>query len=120
VGGGAGAAGWLRDAHARGATLAGGSAGAILLGSFWAQWPDEPGDRPFDGGELIRCCGVAADLVVDTHDEEDGWGELKLVHGMLRAAGHRQRVRGIPTKGGLVVHADGRLEPVGEPPFELP
>lgn len=117
---GAGADQWLREASARGATLAGGSAGSILLGAFWAEWPEEPNGRPFDGGELVRCTGAAGDLVVDTHDEDDDWGELKMVHGMLRAAGHPHRVRGIPTHGALVVHAGGRLESVGEPAFELP
>jgi hypothetical protein len=58
--------------------------------------------------------------VIDTHDEDDDWGELRLVHGMLRAAGHRHRVRGIPTDGGLIVHADGSLEVTGEPGIELP
>jgi len=117
---GSGADVWLRDAAGRGATLAGGSAGSILLGAFWAEWPDEPDGKPFDGGELVRCIGAAGNLVVDTHDEEDGWGELKLVHGMLRAAGHRHRVWGIPTGGGIVVHDDGRLESVGDAAFELP
>jgi hypothetical protein len=117
---GAGADAWLRDARQRGAMLAGGSAGAILLGAYWAEWPDDGEGKPFDGGQLVRCTGVAADLVLDAHDEEDGWSELKLVHGMLRAGGHTHRVRGIPTGGGLVVHDDGRLEPVGDPPFELP
>jgi cyanophycinase-like exopeptidase len=117
---GAGADDWLRDAARRGATLSGGSAGAILLGSFWAEWPDDGEGKPFDGGQLRHCTCVAPDLVIDTHDEEDGWNELKLVHGMLRAAGHRHRVRGIPTDGALVIHDDGRLEPVGAAPFELP
>jgi cyanophycinase-like exopeptidase len=116
---GAGADAWLRAARDRGAVLSGGSAGAILLGAFWAEWPEKPEGRPFDGGELVACTGVVGDLVVDTHDEKDGWGELKLVHGMLRAAGHTHRVRGIPTRGGLVVHDDGRLESTGDPVFAL-
>src|SRR4051812_7042678 len=64
---GAGADQWLRDAHQDGVMLAGGSAGSILLGAWWAQWPDEPDGRPFDGGELVRYTGVADDLVIDTH-----------------------------------------------------
>jgi cyanophycinase-like exopeptidase len=115
-----GADAWLRDARKRGALLSGGSAGAIALGAFWAEWPEDGGEgKPFDGGELVACTAVADDLVVDTHDEEDGWVELKLVHDMLRAAGHRHRVRGIPARGGLVVHDDGRLESTGDPAFEL-
>jgi len=117
---GSGADLWLREARARGAALAGGSAGAILLGAWWAEWPDEPDallrQRPFDGGSLLRCTGVVPDLVVDTHAEEDAWQELRLVQGLLAAAGHTPRLRGIPTGGGLVVGPDGSLTVVGDPP----
>ncbi|HEY7958343.1 MAG TPA: Type 1 glutamine amidotransferase-like domain-containing protein [Polyangia bacterium] len=109
---------WLREARARGAALAGGSAGAILLGAFWASWPDEPDGRPFDGGELVRCTGVVPDLVLDTHAEEDEWAELSLVRGMLEARGERVRLRGIPTGGGLIVDGEGALEEIGDPPFQ--
>src|SRR5579864_3818931 len=53
-----GADAWLREARARGAHLAGGSAGAILLGAAWARWPDEPDGKPFDGGALVECTRV--------------------------------------------------------------
>lgn len=109
---------WLKEARARGCALAGGSAGAILLGAYWASWPEEPDGRPFDGGELVRCTGVVPDLVVDTHAEDDDWAELKLVKGMLEARGERLRLRGLPTRGGVIVGADGVLEPVGDPPYE--
>jgi cyanophycinase-like exopeptidase len=109
---------WLREARARGAALAGGSAGAILLGAFWATWPDEPDGRPFDGGELVRCTGVVPDLVVDTHAEEDEWAELLLVRDLLDARGVALRLRGIPTGGGLVVDGAGALEAIGDPPFQ--
>lgn len=118
-----GADAWLRAARERGAALAGGSAGAILLGAYWASWPEEPDDepsgQPFDGGELVRCTGVVGDLVIDTHAEEDEWAELALVRGMLEARGERLRLRGIPTGGGLIVSGDGTLETVGDPPFEF-
>jgi cyanophycinase-like exopeptidase len=114
-----GADGWLRDARARGAHLGGGSAGAIMLGAWWARWPDEPDGRPFDGGTLVACTGVIPDLVIDTHAEEDDWAELKLVDGMLTAEQRTPRLYGIPTNGAIVVHPDGRLEPAGDPPFVL-
>jgi hypothetical protein len=88
-----------------------------MLGSFWGDWPEEPDGRPFDGGALVRMTGVVSDLVVDTHNEEDDWDELRLVHGMLQAAGEPARLRGIPTGGGLIVAPDGSLESVGDPPF---
>src|SRR5579862_9668752 len=37
----AGADAWIRDARARGASCMGGSAGAIVLGAYWARWPDQ-------------------------------------------------------------------------------
>jgi cyanophycinase-like exopeptidase len=114
-----GADAWLRDARARGTALGGGSAGAIMLGAWWATWPDEP-NGPFDGGTLVPCTCVVPDLVVDTHAEEDAWAELALVRGMLDAAGHHPRLRGIPTDGGLIVHPDGGLETVGDGPFIPP
>ena len=115
-----GADAWLREARARGASLAGGSAGAIVLGAFWAEWPEEaPPGAPFDGGTLVRCTGVAGDVVVDTHDEEGGWSELQLIAGMLRATGHTARLRGVPTLGGLCVAPDGTLTDFGDPCFVL-
>jgi cyanophycinase-like exopeptidase len=114
-----GADAWLREARARGAHLAGGSAGAILLGAAWARWPDEPDGKPFDGGALVECTRVIPDLVVDTHAEEDDWVELRLVAGMLAAEKRALRCYGIPTDGALVVHPDGTLEPAGDPPFVL-
>jgi cyanophycinase-like exopeptidase len=110
---------WLREARARGAALGGGSAGAILLGAFWADWPEEPDGKPFDGGTLVRMTGVVGDLVVDTHNEEDDWDELRLVHGMLQAAGENVRLRGIPTGGGLIVAPDGAIQAIGDPPLVL-
>jgi|SRR5581483_6351437 len=114
-----GADAWLRAARRRGAHLAGGSAGSILLGAAWARWPDEPDGKPFDGGTLVECTGVIPDLVVDTHAEEDDWAELELVAGMLAAQKRAPRLYGIPTNGALIVHPDGRLEPAGDPPFVL-
>ena len=42
-----GASAWLREANDRGVPLMGVSAGAIVLGAFWADWPEEP-DGPTD------------------------------------------------------------------------
>ncbi len=117
-----GADAWVREARERGATFAGISAGAILLGASWASWPDEhPPNAPFDGGMLIACASVVDDLVVDCHGEEDDWNELKLVAAMLRArsteGAAEPRLRGIPTRGGLIVGPDNALEIVGDEAF---
>jgi cyanophycinase-like exopeptidase len=114
-----GADAWVRDARARGAASAGISAGAILLGASWGSWPDEPPPgEPFDGGVILPCTGVVDDLVVDCHGEEDDWNELKLVATMLRARSTQSlRLRGIPTRGGIVVGPDNSLEVVGDEMF---
>jgi hypothetical protein len=115
---------WLRGARARGTPCLGISAGAIMLASWWAEWPDHPAHgAPHDGGELVRCTGVAAALVVDCHAEDDDWSELRLVQGMLRGrlAGKPQpRFLGLLTGRGIIVEADGSTENVAGAPFELP
>ena len=114
-----GADAWVREARARGVASAGISAGAILLGASWASWPDEPRPgEPFDGGVIVPCIGVVDDLVVDCHGEDDDWSELKLVATMLRARSTEGvRLRGIPTRGGLIVGPDNSLEVVGDEAF---
>jgi len=113
-----GAAAWIRAARARGAPCAGISAGAILLGAFWASWPENaPPGAPFDGGALVECTNAVADLVVDCHDEDGGWGELRLVGQMLAAHGESPRLLGIPAGGAVIVAHDGSLRVVGEEPF---
>ena len=60
------------------------SAGAMMLGACWAEWPDAAEEGvPHDDGALVACSGVVPDLVVDCHAEEDGWAELNMVHAML-------------------------------------
>jgi hypothetical protein len=115
----AGADAWLREARARGTSFVGVSAGSIMLGAWWATWPDNPQavDDPFDGGSLVPCTRVVPDLVVDCHAEEDGWEELLLVQRMLAARKLSPRLVGVPNGGGVVVDGDGRLEPVGTPPY---
>jgi cyanophycinase-like exopeptidase len=113
-----GADAWLREAHERGASFIGISAGAIMLCAYWASWPDEPvTGAPFDGGELVPCTAVVPDLVVDCHAEEDEWSELYLVQKMLQAGHLSPRLLGLPHGGGVIVGPDGKLENVGVSPF---
>jgi putative intracellular protease/amidase len=123
----AGADAWLRDARARGTPSFGISAGAILLGAWWAAWPEAPPhDAAHDGGELVRCTGVVPNLVVDCHAEEDHWGELHLVRGMLEerhaadATTPLARLVGLPTGTGVVIGPDGAISAIEGSPFELP
>lgn len=117
-----GAAGWIREAHARGTPVMGVSAGAIVLGAWWIDWPeDEDGseNETEDQADLVACVGVLPGHVFDTHDEEDGWGELHTASRLLARRGERAQFLGIPTKGALVFDERGAMEVVGEPPFAL-
>jgi hypothetical protein len=111
----------IRAAMARGTPTVGVSAGSILLGDWWADWPDDEveGEELVARTSLVRCTGVVAGHVFDTHNEEDDWDELRIVAALARREGHRARFLGIPTGGALVFGADGALEVIGAAPFEL-
>ncbi len=113
-----GAAAWMREAHARGVPMMGVSAGAILLGEYWVDWPDDEDARPEAAG-LVKCTGVVAGHVFDTHDEDDGWQELHVAAQLLWRQGEKPRLLGIPTHGALVFHPDGHMEVVGNAPETL-
>lgn len=113
-----GAAGWMREAAARGVPHVGVSAGAILLGEYWVDWPEDEG-APVEQAGLIACVGVVTGHVFDCHDEDDGWGELRAAAQLLRRDGKTAELLGIPTRGGLVFQPDGTMEVVGMPPFRL-
>ena len=122
----AGADAWLRAAHARGASMLGVSAGSIMLGAWWATWPDEDVERlrpldEFANGTLVACTSVIDDLVIDCHDEASDWEELRLVKKMCDAKRIADRVRfiGIPTGGTVVVDPSGAHEIVGKEPLHL-
>jgi cyanophycinase-like exopeptidase len=115
-----GAAAWLRDAHARGKPMMGVSAGTIVLGEWWAAWPEDgDDDETLERTSLVRCTGVVRGHVFDTHNEEDDWDELRIVARLARREKEDARFVGIPTGGALVLAADGALEVVGEAPFYL-
>jgi hypothetical protein len=116
----AGAHEWLAEARARGAAIMGVSAGSIVLGAFWAEWPvDIPKDDPNEGATLVPCTGVAGDLVIDTHNEEDDWDELRVVQRLVKRTKKKARFVGIPTGGAIVVGEGGRFEAVGNAPLVL-
>lgn len=113
-----GAAAWIREAHARGVPVMGVSAGAILLGDWWIDWPDDE-DAPPESATLLPCLGVAAGYVFDTHDEADGWGELHTAAALLAARDLTEtQLLGIPTRGALVFTGTS-LEIIGDPPMRL-
>jgi hypothetical protein len=97
------------------------SAGAIVLGQWWADWPAEEAHDVdlVQHTSLVRCTGVVPGHVFDTHNEEDDWDELRVVAELLRRRGLPSRLLGIPTRGALVFSAGGPMEVVGEEPFVL-
>ena len=111
----AGASEWLRAARARGASMMGISAGSIMLGAWWAEWDEQ------DVGALVACSGVASDLVVDCHDEDSDWEELRQVERLLTAREGAGPIAlyGIPAGGALVVDAGDAITSEGKPPFVL-
>jgi cyanophycinase-like exopeptidase len=120
----AGASAWLRDANARGVPLMGVSAGAIALGAWWADWPEEDDAQSDPETELARtkllaCVGAVPAHVFDTHNEEDDWDELRLLAKLCSRHGEKARFIGIPTGGALIFDGNGRMESVGTKPVVL-
>jgi putative intracellular protease/amidase len=114
-----GAGEWIREAAARGVPTFGVSAGAILLGDFWVDWPEDD-DAPLEQAGLVPCLRVVAGHVFDAHDEADDWQELRAAGKLLAARGIQSRLMGIPTGGALVWTSAGGFEAVGTPPFSVP
>jgi peptidase E len=62
---------YVRRLATQGQPMEGVSAGAIMLGSHWVRFSDEDDTH----GKVFACLGVVP-RSFDTHDEQDGWGEL--------------------------------------------
>jgi cyanophycinase-like exopeptidase len=114
----------LRDAVEAGTPIMGVSAGAIVLGDWWVEWPEEVAETPAadvgpSGSCLIRCTGVVKRHVFDTHNEEDDWDELRIAAALVRQSGEDATFLGIPTGGALVFGEGGIMHAIGVPPFQL-
>jgi len=116
-----GADAWLREARARGVPAMGVSAGAIVLGDWWVEWPEDDEDDPaLERTSLVACAGLVPAHVFDTHNEEDDWDELRVAAKLAHKQGLAVRFLGIPTGGALVFHGDAPApEVVGKEPFHL-
>jgi hypothetical protein len=113
-----GAGQWIREAGARGVPVMGVSAGAILLGQWWVDWPEEDDPR-LEHTKLVACLRMVPGHVFDTHDEEDDWQELRTAAELVRRLGQDLCLLGIPTGGALLFDGVGGMEVVGSPPFRL-
>lgn len=93
----------ILNRYAKGTVLVGISAGAVQLGRY--------GILELPGTELLDVFGLVP-MVVDVHDERTEWARLtrtiQSLHGEATGLG-------IPTGGGVVVHADASIEPLRHP-----
>lgn len=99
---------WLHHLYQGGKPFFGLSAGSIILARQWIRW-----DNPHDDttARLFPCMGLAP-LLVDTHGEDDQWGELQA---LLRMTPEGTLGYGIPTGAGLRVGPDATVEAMGTP-----
>ena len=98
----------LRERHQAGAVLMGVSAGAMHLGlGAWCE------DLP-EEGEPFPVLGLTP-FLIGVHEPAD-WPGLKLA---VRRMGLPTRGLGIPHGGGVLLHADGSVEPVRQPVVDM-
>jgi cyanophycinase len=98
------------DRYAQGAVLVGISAGAVQLGSHGiVEIPESRTTGLIDVFRLVPA-------VIDTHDERAEWARLsRTIHSLEGAA----TGLGIPSGGGVIVHADTTIKPLRRPAHEF-
>jgi cyanophycinase-like exopeptidase len=97
---------FFRELYEGGTLFFGISAGSIMLARSWVRFRD--GGDPV--GELFPCLGIA-DILIDVHDEDEGWGELKALLRLLPDSGVGY---GIRAGSAIVVDSHGAVEPIGK------
>lgn len=95
----------LRRLAAAGKPFCGISAGSILLGRHWVRFPDDDDAR----AEPFACLGIVP-LSLDTHSEDDGWSELRVLVRLLARRHGDADGYGVPSRGCLRV-APGAAAP---------
>ena len=96
--------------HAQGAVLVGISAGAVQLGRYGiVEKPKSPATELLDVFKLVPA-------VIDTHDEGAEWPRLSRTIHLLEGAASGL---GIPSGGGVIVHADTTIEALRRPAHEF-
>ena len=100
----------ILDRYAQGAVLVGVSAGAVQLGRYGiVETPQSPAVELLDVFQLVPS-------VIDTHDERAEWARLSRAIQSLEGAATGL---GIPSGGGVIVHADTSIEPLRRPAHEF-
>jgi cyanophycinase-like exopeptidase len=96
--------------YAQGAVLVGISAGAVQLGRYGiVETPESSTTELLDLFKLVP-------VVIDTHDERAEWARLsRTIHVLAGAA----TGLGIPSGGGVIVHADATIESLRRPAHEF-
>ena len=92
--------------YSKGAVLVGISAGAVQLGRYGVVQTPETSTT-----ELIDLFNLAP-MIIDAHDERTEWARLSRAIRMLKGS---VPGLGIPSGGGVIVHANGAIEPVRYP-----
>src|ERR1700741_1862928 len=96
--------------YADGAVLLGISAGAVQLGRYGiVKTLKPPATELLDVFKLVRA-------VIDPHDERAEWAQLSRTIHLLKGAATGL---GIPSGGGVIVHADTTIEPLRRPTHEF-
>jgi cyanophycinase len=99
---------FLRELYESGKAFFGVSAGSIMLAKHWVLW-DDPND---DSTASIYPCMGLAEILCDTHGEDESWEELRV---LLRLSPEGTAGYGIPSGAGLCVHPNGTPEAFGAP-----
>ncbi len=97
---------FLRDQYRNGKSFFGVSAGSIMLAKEWVRWRDPAADS---SAELFPCLGIAQ-VYCDTHDEENGWEELRILARLIPA---RSVGYGITSGTALAAYPDGSVRALG-------
>jgi peptidase E len=97
---------FLAELYQEGKPFLGLSAGSIMLAEKWVRWRNPDDDTT---AEVFPCLKIAP-VLCDTHDEESGWEELKVLL-MIEKSGTTGY--GIATGTALKVFPDGRLVALG-------
>ncbi len=97
---------FLSQLYKQGKLFFGLSAGSIMLAKEWARWQNPDDDST---AKLFPCLGFAP-IICDTHDEQEGWQELKTVLGL-----EQDNVKGYGIVSGTAVKVlpDGEIEALG-------
>lgn len=98
--------GFLAGLYRGGKPFFGLSAGSIMLAEKWVRWRNPEDDAT---AEIVPCLGLAP-LLCDTHDEQGGWEELKV---LLRLRGEGVTGYGIASGTALRVFPDGGVAALG-------